>query len=262
MSVLHPFHILTPSIWPLASSLSLGNAAICAASYFNGATGGAWGLLLSLQAVLFTIYFWWRDVALEATLAGDHSFEVKRALSHGITAFITTEVLVFFSIFWAFFHSSLSPTLELGIAWPPLGVTSLDATALPLFNTLLLLGSGCAVTYAHHSLVAGNRNGSILGLMLTLILAVVFTAIQGVEYANSPFTLTDSVYGSTFYLATGTHGFHVCVGTLFLAIGLARINNYAVTDSHHKGLENGILYWHFVDVVWLFLYGVVYWWGY
>lgn len=179
---------------------------------------------------------------MEASLAGDHSFEVKRALSHGITAFITTEILVFFSIFWAYFHSALSPTLDLGIAWPPQGIVSLDATALPLLNTLLLLASGCTVTYAHHALVAGLRNGSTAGLGLTITLAMVFTVAQIIEYLNSSFSISDSVYGNSFYLATGTHGFHVCVGTLFLAVGAFRVTKYAVTDSHHKGLENGILY--------------------
>jgi len=260
--MLHPFHLLTPSIWPLASSLSLGNLALCAGSYFNGAQGGGIGVVLGLVAVGITAYLWWRDVSLEATLNGDHSFEVKRALSHAMSAFISTEILVFFSIFWAYFHSALAPAIELGISWPPIGITKLDATALPLFNTLLLLASGAAVTYGHHALVGGSRAGSLMGLGLTLTLAVWFTAIQGVEYVVSPFTFGDAVYGSAFYLATGTHGFHVVVGTLFLLVGIIRIANYSLTDSHHKGLENSILYWHFVDVVWLFLYGVVYWWGF
>ena len=204
---------------------------------------------------------WWRDVSHEAAWNGDHTFEVIRGLSYGIALFVSTEVLVFFSLFWAYFHSALSPVLELGVAWPPMGVVALDAKVLPLFNTLMLLTSGSAVTYAHHALVGGSRNGVGVGILITLFLALVFTTIQGVEYANSSFTLIDGVYGSAFYVATGTHGFHVVVGTLFLAVGAFRIWAYAATETHHKNLESAIVYWHMVDVVWLFLYAVVYWWG-
>lgn len=129
---------------------------------------------------------------------------------------------------------------------------------LPLLNTLLLLGSGCTVTYAHHALVAGSRAGVSTGIALTLLLAVIFTAMQGAEYLNSSFTLIDGAYGSSFYITTGTHGFHVIVGTLFLAVGALRVGAYQTTDTHHKGVESAIVYWHMVDVVWLFLYGVVY----
>jgi cytochrome c oxidase subunit 3 len=230
-------------------------------SYFNQILSAKLSLSFGLISLLLTMGFWWRDIAQEATLAGDHTFEVKRALSHGITIFIGTEILVFFSIFWAYFHSALSPTIEFAVAWPPAGIVALDATALPLFNTLLLLASGCSVTFSHHALVAGNRWGATLGLVLTLVLATIFTLLQANEYVNSSFTFADGVYGSSFYLATGTHGFHVCVGTLFLLVGLVRVWTYALTDSHHKGLENAIVYWHMVDVVWLFLYGVVYWWA-
>jgi cytochrome c oxidase subunit 3 len=215
----------------------------------------------ALVALGLSIAFWWRDISQEAAWGGDHTFEVKRGLSYGISLFITTEILVFFSLFWAYFHSALSPTLELGVVWPPAGITALDATVLPLLNTLLLLTSGCIVTYAHHALVAGSRAGVLVGMALTLLLAVVFTAIQGAEYLNSSFTLIDGAYGSAFYITTGTHGFHVIVGTLFLALGAGRAWAYNTTDSHHKGLESAIVYWHMVDVVWLFLYAVVYWWG-
>lgn len=142
-----------------------------------------------------------------------------------------------------------------------MGVTALDPTVLPLLNTILLLTSGCTVTYAHHALVSGSRNGAGVGLVLTLALAIVFTGMQALEYANSSFTLMDGVYGSAFYVTTGTHGFHVVVGTLFLAVGALRVWAYALTDAHHKSLESAIVYWHMVDVVWLFLYAAVYWWG-
>lgn len=168
---------------------------------------------------------------------------------------------MFFSLFWAYFHSALAPAAEFAGAWPPTGVTALDPTVLPLLNTILLLTSGCTVTYAHHALVAGSRSGVGLGMILTLALAVVFTGMQALEYANSSFTLIDGAYGSAFYITTGTHGFHVIVGTLFLAVGAIRVWTYAVTDTHHKSLESAIVYWHMVDVVWLFLYAAVYWWG-
>ena len=159
------------------------------------------------------------------------------------------------------FHSSLSPTVELGSQWGPVGITALSPLAVPLLNTLLLVSSGATVTYAHHAMFNKSRTGAILGLILTVVLALVFTALQGLEYDAAGFTIADGAYGSVFYFSTGFHGLHVIIGTIFLAVGLGRVILYHFTSSHHMGLESGILYWHFVDVVWLFLYVSVYWWG-
>lgn len=217
--------------------------------------------ILALLSVIASMALWWRDVIAEGSYLGNHTIAVQKGLNMGIILFIVSEALLFFAIFWAFFHSALSPTVELGGQWPPLGIEAINPFELPLLNTVLLLSSGITVTYAHHSLIGGNRKGAIYGLIATIILAIVFTLFQGIEYSVSSFTISDGVFGSCFYFGTGFHGMHVIVGTLFLAVGLWRLVSYHLTDTHHLGYEGAILYWHFVDVVWLFLYIAVYYWG-
>jgi len=186
---------------------------------------------------------------------------VQRGLNLGVALFIVSEALFFLAIFWAFFHSALSPTVELGAMWPPMGIESIDPFELPLINTVLLLASGFTVTYAHHFLINGKRGKVLYGLLYTVILATIFTGLQGVEYSVSSFTISDGAFGSCFYFGTGFHGLHVMIGTAFLAVGLWRVLAYHSTNNHHLGLEAGILYWHFVDVVWLFLFVSIYYWG-
>ena len=169
--------------------------------------------------------------------------------------------MAFISIFWAYLHSSLSPAVEIGGVWPPYGITTLDPFAIPLLNTLLLLSSGAFVTYGHHALIAGDRKGAIVGTFLTVVLAVLFTALQYYEYAEAGFSIADSVFGTTFFCSTGLHGLHVIVGTLFLGVQFKRLLSHHITTNHHVGLEGAIAYWHFVDVVWLGLYASVYLWA-
>ena len=157
--------------------------------------------------------------------------------------------------------SALTPTIELGAQWPPLGIEPVNPFELPLLNTVILLSSGATITYAHHSLIQGNRSGALNGLLATVILAIVFTGFQGVEYTVSSFTISDGAFGSCFYFGTGFHGIHVIVGTAFIAVGLWRALAYHSTENHHLGMESAILYWHFVDVVWLFLFISIYYWG-
>jgi len=218
-------------------------------------------LILAFVSVIFSMSFWFRDVISESTYLGNHTLSVKRGLNMGVALFIVSEALFFLAIFWAFFHSALAPTVELGAQWPPIGIEAINPFELPLLNTILLLSSGVTVTYAHHSLIEGNRKSALYGLIATIILAVVFTGFQGVEYTVSSFTLADGVFGSCFYFGTGFHGLHVMIGTAFLSVGLWRVLAYHLTDNHHLGLEAGILYWHFVDVVWLFLFISIYYWG-
>ena len=169
--------------------------------------------------------------------------------------------MLFFAFFWAFFHSSLNPTPEIGGVWPPKGIEVLSAWEIPLLNTIILLTSGASCTWCHHAIVAGERKDAIISLIITLILAVFFTALQAFEYVNAGFTISDSVFGSTFFMATGFHGFHVIIGTTFLAVCFFRLLNYHFTQEHHFGFEAAAWYWHFVDVVWLFLFVTIYWWG-
>jgi cytochrome c oxidase subunit 3 len=256
-----PFHLVDPSPWPILTSFSLLNMAIGAVLYMHGFTNGGTLLIIGFVLTLSGMTLWFRDVITEGTYLGHHTKQVKNGLMLGIVLFIVSEVFAFLSIFWAFFHSSLSPAIEIGGSWPPLGITPLDPFAIPLLNTFLLLSSGAFITYGHHALIAGNRKAAIDGVFYCIILAIIFTALQYYEYSEAAFTMSDSVYGSAFYASTGLHGLHVIVGTIFILVGFIRLVNYQLTDSHHQGFEASILYWHFVDVVWLFLFVAVYFWG-
>jgi len=163
--------------------------------------------------------------------------------------------------FWAFFHSSLSPTIDIGSVWPPKGIEVLDPWGVPFLNTLILLTSGASVTWAHHAILAGKEKQGIYALISTVLLAAIFTGFQAIEYTEAGFTISDSIYGSCFYLATGFHGFHVFIGTVFLSVCLIRLSKHHFTTKHHFGFEAAAWYWHFVDVVWLFLFVTIYWWG-
>ena len=257
----HPFHLVSPSPWPFYTSISLSCITFSAVLAFHSFTSAIWALYLSLFSVIFSMSLWFRDVTSEATYLGNHTLAVQRGLNMGVALFIVSEALFFLAIFWSFFHSALSPTVELGAKWPPLGIESINPFELPLLNTVILLSSGVTVTYSHHSLIQGNRSGALYGLVYTIILAVIFTALQFIEYTVSSFTISDGTYSSCFYFGTGFHGLHVMIGTAFLAVGFWRLLAYHLTENHHLGLESGILYWHFVDVVWLFLYISVYYWG-
>jgi cytochrome c oxidase subunit 3 len=257
----HPFHLVSPSPWPIFTSsilLSLTTTGVLSMHGFNFAPKL---FFLALISLVFSMSLWFRDIIAEATYLGHHTLAVQRGLNLGVGLFIVSEALFFLAIFWTFFHSALSPNIEIGTLWPPMGTQAINPLELPLLNTVILLSSGVTVTYAHHSLIQGNRSGTLYGLVFTIILALIFTALQGIEYSVSSFTLSDSVYGSCFYFGTGFHGLHVIVGTIFLATGLWRALAYHSTENHHLGFESGILYWHFVDVVWLFLYVSVYYWG-
>lgn len=257
----HPFHLVSPSPWPFYTSFSLFSLTLSAVMTFHSFLTSIFFLYTSISALIASMSLWFRDVISEATYLGNHTLAVQRGLNMGVALFIISEALFFLAIFWAFFHSALSPTVELGAKWPPLGIESINPFELPLLNTVLLLSSGVTVTYSHHSLINKNRSGALYGLVYTIILAVIFTALQGVEYTVSSFTISDGTYASCFYFGTGFHGLHVMIGTAFLAVAFWRLLAYHLTENHHLGFESGILYWHFVDVVWLFLYISVYYWG-
>jgi cytochrome c oxidase subunit 3 len=257
----HPFHLVSPSPWPIYTCLSLLTLTTTGVLTMHGFSNAQDFVFIAFISLIASMSLWFRDVISEGTYLGNHTLAVQRGLNMGVGLFIVSEALFFLAIFWAFFHSALSPTIELGAKWPPMGIEAINAFELPLLNTIILLSSGTTVTYAHHSLIQGNRSGALYGLVFTILLAVVFTAFQGIEYTVSSFTIADSTFGSCFYFGTGFHGLHVIIGTAFLAVGFWRFLAYHLTDNHHLGLEAGILYWHFVDVVWLFLFLSIYYWG-
>jgi cytochrome c oxidase subunit 3 len=257
----HPYHLVDPSPWPISLSFSLLIMAISAVMYFHGFQYGGNFLLLGTLLTITGMSLWFRDVIVESTYLGHHTDQVKKGIVLGVGLFILSELMAFISIFWAYFHSSLSPAVEIGGTWPPLGITTLDPFAIPLLNTILLLSSGAFITYAHHSIIQGNRKAAISGTILTIIFALIFTALQYYEYVEATFTIADSVFGTVFFCSTGLHGLHVLVGSAFLGVQFIRLLNHHHTKSHHVGLEGAIAYWHFVDVVWLALYACVYLWA-
>nr|ALO76684.1 cytochrome c oxidase subunit 3 [Alleculinae sp. ENSP01] len=255
----HPFHLVEASPWPILGSFSslITMSGIIKWFHLYNPTLFYLGSL----AMLMIMYQWWRDISREGTYQGLHSFIVTMGLRWGMILFITSEVLFFVSFFWSFFHNSLAPTIELGMTWPPKGITPFNPTQIPLLNTLILLTSGLTVTWAHHSLMENNKKQATQGILLTVILGVYFTMLQAFEYLESPFTISDAAYGSSFFVATGFHGIHVIIGTTFLFVCLMRHLNNHFSQIHHFGFEAAAWYWHFVDVVWLFLYISIYWWG-
>jgi len=257
----HPYHLVSPSPWPIYNAISLFTLTTSAVMSMHSFPGSKILLMFALITLIFSMFFWFRDIISEATYLGNHTLAVQKGINLGIGLFIVSEALFFLAIFWTYFHSGLSPTVEVGAQWPPMGIDAINPFELPLLNTVILLSSGITVTYAHHSIIEGNRAGALYGLVYTVILAVIFTALQGVEYSVSSFTISDGVFGSCFYFGTGFHGLHVIIGTAFITVGLWRVLAYHSTDNHHLGLESSILYWHFVDVVWLFLFISIYYWG-
>jgi cytochrome c oxidase subunit 3 len=257
----HPFHLVDPSPWPLVGALSSFMLTTGAVMFMHSYKLGYGLFFLGLIMVIVTIGLWSRDIVREATFQGRHTFEVQKGLRIGMILFITSEVMFFAAFFWAFFHSSLAPSVELGAIWPPLGIEVLNPWGVPLLNTVILLSSGATVTWAHHAIVNGNRIQATIGLTWTVALAIIFTILQGFEYYEAGFTIADGVYGSTFFMATGFHGLHVIIGTIFLSVGLLRLMAGHFTMQHHFGFEAAAWYFHFVDVVWLFLFISVYIWG-
>nr|ANJ70643.1 cytochrome c oxidase subunit 3 [Sialis sp. BMNH 1425199] len=255
----HPFHLVNYSPWPLTGAIGAFVTVSGLIMWFHQFNNNLF--LLGNLIVILTMIQWWRDVTREGTFQGHHTLIVTLGLRWGMILFIVSEVFFFISFFWAFFHSSLSPTIELGSMWPPSGIYPFNPLQIPLLNTAILLTSGITVTWAHHSLMESNYSQTVQGLFFTVMLGMYFTVLQAYEYIEASFTIADAVYGSTFFMATGFHGIHVIIGTTFLLVCLIRQINYHFSSNHHFGFEAAAWYWHFVDVVWLFLYISIYWWG-
>ena len=255
----HPYHLVEESPWPLLASLAGGLivwGGILALHYKERRI-----FLIARLALGLVCFQWWRDVVYEATFEGLHSYSVELGVRWGVGLFIISEVCFFASFFWAFFHIRLRPRMEIGCSWPPLGVVTVEPFGVPLLNTFILLLSGATVTLSHHRLLNRNVQISYRWLGYTILLGVYFTLLQGMEYYETFFTIQDGVFGSTFFIATGFHGLHVLVGTSFLLVCYGRLGRGHFCKNHHIGYEAAIWYWHFVDVVWLFLYIFIYFWS-
>jgi cytochrome c oxidase subunit 3 len=261
----HDYHLVDPSPWPAVGAASAFVLALGLIAYMHNYS--VFWIVPGLLGVFYTMLVWWRDVIKESYT--DHSAVVQLGLRYGMILFIASEVMFFVAWFWAFFDASLDPGSTVQVAraeftgghWPPTGIEVFDPWHLPLLNTLILLTSGTTVTWAHHALLHNDRKGLIWGLVLTICLGLTFTAVQAYEYAHAPFSFGGGIYGSTFFMATGFHGFHVIVGTIFLIVCLIRAYLGQFTAKQHFGFEAAAWYWHFVDVVWIFLFFCIYVWG-
>jgi len=255
----HPFHLVSPSPWPLVVANFLLISFIGFVAYIHLFL--LFPFLLSLLGLLGGVFFWFWSIILEGTFLGFHTHRVRTGLRLGFILFIISEVFFFVSFFWAYLHFALSPAVEIGSLWPPLGIVVPQYWSLPFLNTCLLLVSGSTLTCAHFFLISGSMSSCSSYLLLTLFLGSVFLGVQLIEFFLCSFTISDSAYGSAFFLATGFHGLHVFVGTAILLVALARLFSGHFTRSRHFGLEFRIWYWHFVDVIWLLLYLIFYVWG-
>lgn len=256
--------MVDPSPWPILTTLHAFNVLTALIMYLHFFKFALIWLGFTSFMLFLTIEWWFTDIIREASFEGRHTQPVQKGLRTGMILFITSEVMFFFAFFWAYFHSALSPSIEIGATWPPYGLEAFDYLHIPLYNTFVLLISGICVTWTHNEIVikdAKDKVNTYYSLILTLILAIHFTYWQLCEYVTASFHIGDSNYGAIFFVTTGFHGFHVLLGTLFLSSCFYRLIQFHFTRDHHLGLEFAIWYWHFVDVVWLFLFISVYWWS-
>jgi cytochrome c oxidase subunit 3 len=257
----HPFHLVAPSPWPFITSMNILTLVLQIILFFNYDSYGAMSVTIFLLCFACSLYRWFADVITEAVFEGHHTFKVQENILLGMALFIVSEIMFFFSFFWAYFHYAISPSIWIGGFWPPGAIEPIYWGALPLLNTAILLASGVYLTMAHKTIIAGDSKATITYLVITILHGIVFTFFQGYEYINATFSMNDGVYGSIFYLTTGFHGIHVLVGTIFLIVCNIRLLNRTFFRYHHVGFVCAIWYWHFVDVVWIFLFFTIYIWG-
>ena len=262
-----PYHLVRPSVWPLLGAFAAGFMMLLMVLFMHKVSFNLGGMMVSFGAVapfiglalvVVVMGFWWRDIVHEAFVERAHSPIVKLGLRYGMALFISSEVMFFAAFFWAYYSAALYPPAALGGVWPPADIKTFNPFDMPFIMTLILLLSGTTVTWAHHAILENKQKDMIKALGLTVLLGISFSICQMYEYHHAEFGITSGMFGATFFMATGFHGFHVVVGTLFLAVCYFRARKGHFTSDSHFGFEAAAWYWHFVDVVWLFLYVSIY----
>nr|AZL93220.1 cytochrome c oxidase subunit 3 [Eurytoma sp. ZJUH_2016013] len=256
----HPYHLVTVSPWPLLTSFSIYVLMMGVLNLFINKMLNLF--IFGNLLIILCLFQWWRDVVRESTFQGFHTKMVVKGLKMSMLLFIISEIFFFFSIFWCYFHMFLSPSIEIGSLWPPKNIQMFNPYHVPLLNTMVLLSSGVSITWSHYSLINSLKFESFISMLITVILGIIFSLLQYMEYKEATFCMADSIYGSIFFMSTGFHGLHVLIGTMFLLVNLMRIYFNNFSSKHHFGFESASWYWHFVDVVWLFLYLLIYYWSY
>lgn len=261
LQIKNPFYLVENSPWPFVTATAVIPFILLILDILHHVNTCAYDRVLRVVLFLLPIYYWFYDLIIEGTFLGLHTTRVQKGITIGFILFLLSEVMFFFAIFRSFFYFSVSPSVWIGNIWPPKGVTPISPWGIALLNTVILVSSGFYANYAHILLVAGDRNKSLYMLLVTIALGILFTGFQLYEYNCATFSINDSVFGSVFFFSTGFHGFHVLIGTLFLIFSFLRHLFYHFMREHHLGLKFAIWYWHFVDVIWIFLYLFVYIWG-
>nr|QKW88333.1 cytochrome c oxidase subunit III [Trichagalma acutissimae] len=256
----HPYHIVTISPWPLLTSLSMFIMMVGSIKMFNYTS--LFLMTLGFYNIILCSIQWWRDIIRESTFQGLHNMKIYKMLSLGMVLFILSELLFFISLFWAYFHSALSPNIEIGNIWPPQNIIQFNPYEIPFLNTVILMSSGVSITWSHHCLLYSEKMKSMMGLFITIMLGLLFSLIQMYEYNQSSFCINDSIYGSMFFMTTGFHGFHVIIGSIFLLVMFLRMMYSHFSSHHHFGFEAAAWYWHFVDTIWIIVFTMIYWWNY
>nr|QCG69828.1 cytochrome c oxidase subunit III [Andrena hunanensis]QCG69841.1 cytochrome c oxidase subunit III [Andrena striata] len=256
----HPFHMVTMSPWPMLTSINIMNMfmSIIIMMYLKTTTI----LIISMMTMIMCLTQWWRDVIRESTFQGCHTLMVTKLIKMSMILFIISELMFFVALFWTYFHSSIAPSIEIGMTWPPTSIKQMNPYNIPLLNSVVLVSSGITVTWTHYSLLTEKSMDAKFSFMLTIILGMYFTFLQVIEYLEATFCFNDSIYGSIFFMTTGFHGSHVNIGLIFLATCFMRLTKNHFSKMHHLHFETASWYWHFVDIIWLFLYITIYWWNY
>nr|YP_010028679.1 cytochrome c oxidase subunit III [Stomaphis sinisalicis]QOS49066.1 cytochrome c oxidase subunit 3 [Stomaphis sinisalicis] len=259
MKMNQPYFILNLSPWPILMSLNMFNLLMSNIMIMNFKFNSI--SILNLMLILLISSLWWRDIIRESTFQGNHNFYIMNLIKLSMIMFIISEMFLFISFFWNFLHNSLAPSIELGLNWPPKNILFFNPLLIPLLNTIILLTSSFTITLTHFYLLNNKIKKSILFMNLTILLSIYFLILQFIEYKQAMFTFSDSIFGSSFYMATGFHGLHVIIGTLFLMINYLRMKKFYFSFIHHVSFELSAWYWHFIDIIWLFLYMTFYWWN-